>query len=67
MIQKAVHLNGAQVGAARTWHEVAALLTRLLGHTVTAREAQNFGSEGPKDFYVAIANVFPPRSRDPSP
>ena len=51
---KTVYLNGAAVGSARTWHEVAALLTDLLRIHVSARDAQTHGSEGPDGFFVSF-------------
>jgi hypothetical protein len=51
---KTVYLNGAAVGSARTWYEVAALLTQLLRFHVSARDAQTRGSEGPDGFFVAF-------------
>ena len=54
MRRKTLYLNGAAVGSARTWHEVAALLTKWLRRTITAREAQDHGSEGPEGFYVTM-------------
>src|SRR5258708_14343865 len=51
---KTVYLNGDAVGSARTWYEVAALLTELLRIHVSAREAQIHGSEGPDGFFVAL-------------
>ena len=47
MRPKTLYLNGVAVGSAATWHEVAAFLTKLLRRVVTAREAQDKGSEGP--------------------
>jgi hypothetical protein len=49
---KTVYLNGAAVGSARTWYEVAALLSDLLGIHMSARDAQTRGSEGPDGFFV---------------
>jgi hypothetical protein len=50
--RKAVYLNDVPVGSAATWHEVAALLTKLLERPISSREAQKMGSEGPDGFYV---------------
>jgi hypothetical protein len=52
---KTVYLNGDAVGSARTWYEVAALLTELLRFHLSARDAQTRGSEGPEGFFV----IFP--------
>jgi hypothetical protein len=52
MRRKTVYLNGVPVGSAATWHEVAALLTKLLQRPISSREAQKMGSEGPDGFYV---------------
>ncbi len=52
MRRKTVYLNEVPVGSASTWHEVAALLTKLLQHPIGSREAQKMGSEGPDGFYV---------------
>ncbi len=49
---KTVYLNDVPVGSAATWHEVAALLTKLLQRSIGSREAQKMGSEGPDGFYV---------------
>jgi len=51
---KTVYLNGDAVGSARTWHEVATLLTKLLRSHVSARDAQTRGSEGPNGFFIAL-------------
>jgi hypothetical protein len=52
MRRKTVYVNGVPVGSAPTWHEVAALLTKLLQRSISSREAQKMGSEGPDGFYV---------------
>ncbi|HXZ00189.1 MAG TPA: hypothetical protein VEI03_09325 [Stellaceae bacterium] len=52
MKEKAVYLKGALVGSACTWHDVARVLSGIFGRAVSAREAQNFGSEGPEAFYI---------------
>jgi hypothetical protein len=52
MRRKTVYVNGVPVGSASTWHEVAALLTKLLQRPMSSREAQKMGSEGPDGFYV---------------
>jgi hypothetical protein len=54
MKPKPVYLNGAPVGFARTWHEVAMLLTALLRRGISSRDAQNNGSEGRDGFYIAL-------------
>jgi hypothetical protein len=54
MKPKPVYFNNAAIGTASTWHEVAALLSKILRSSVTVREAQNHGSEGPDGFYVKI-------------
>ena len=54
MKRKPVYLNGSPVGYARTWHEVATLLTALLRHGISARDAQDHGSEGPDGFYITL-------------
>jgi hypothetical protein len=54
MKRKNVYLNGVLVGSARTWHEVAILLARLLRRPVSAREAQDNASEGPDGFYATL-------------
>jgi hypothetical protein len=51
---KTLYLNHTPVGSARTWHEVAAVLAVILRRSITAREAQNHGSEGPVGFYVEM-------------
>jgi hypothetical protein len=53
MKHKTVYLNGVAVGSAQTWHEVAALLYTLRLY-LSAREAQNRGSEGPDGFFVTV-------------
>jgi hypothetical protein len=52
MRRKTVYLNDVPVGSASTWHEVAALLTKLLDRAIGPREAQKMGSEGRDGFYV---------------
>jgi hypothetical protein len=52
--QKTVYLNDVAIGSASTWHEVAELVSKRLGRTITAREAQNNGSEGRTGFYLAL-------------
>lgn len=52
MRRKTVYVNDVPIGSASGWHEVAALLTELLRRTITMRDAQNHGSEGPDGFYV---------------
>ena len=52
MRRKTVYLNDAPVGSTATWHEVAALLTKLLQRPISSREAQKMGREGPDGFYV---------------
>jgi hypothetical protein len=54
MKRKPVYLNGVLVGSARTWHEVAAVLSTALDRQVSFREAQSRGSEGPDGFYIVI-------------
>jgi hypothetical protein len=54
MKRKPVYLNGAPVGFARTWHEVAMLLTALLRRGISSRDAQGNGSEGPNGFYITL-------------
>jgi hypothetical protein len=51
---KVVYLNDKPIGTAATWHEVARLLSDRLGHFMTARDAQNCGSEGPNSFHIAM-------------
>ena len=51
---KTLYLNGVPIGSASTWHEVVALLTRLLRRAVSVREALDHGSEGPEGFYVSL-------------
>jgi hypothetical protein len=53
MNRKTVYLNGAAVGSAETWHEVAALLYPLSIY-LPVREAQNLGNEGPDGFFLTI-------------
>lgn len=53
-MRKVLYLNDVRIGSARTWHEVAELLTKQLRRTITAREAQRNGSEGPDGFYVRM-------------
>jgi hypothetical protein len=52
--RKTLYLNDVPVGSAGTWHEVAALLSKLLRRSITARDAQDHGSEGPDGFYVTM-------------
>ncbi|MGO8914449.1 MAG: hypothetical protein ACLQJR_00915 [Stellaceae bacterium] len=47
-------ISSAPISSASTWHEVAAVLTKLLRRGVSAREAQDSGSEGPDGFYVRM-------------
>jgi hypothetical protein len=54
MRQKTVYLNDVPIGTAATWQEVAALLTQIFGETISGRDAQRAGSEGPGAFYVAM-------------
>ncbi|MGO8920419.1 MAG: hypothetical protein ACLQJR_31370 [Stellaceae bacterium] len=54
MRRKTLYLNDLPVGEAATWHEVAALLTKLLRRTIMMRDALNCGSEGPDGFYVKM-------------
>jgi hypothetical protein len=54
MKRKSVYLNGTAVGSAETWHEVAALLSAQLRIHLSARDAQNHGSEGPDGFFVTL-------------
>jgi hypothetical protein len=54
MKRKTVYLNGSAVGSAQTWHEVAAVLSALLRIHLSARDAQDRGSEGPDGFFVTI-------------
>jgi hypothetical protein len=51
---KTVYLNDVPIGSASTWHEVAALLTKLLRRGLSARDAQDNGSEGPDGFYITM-------------
>jgi hypothetical protein len=53
--QKTLYLNDVAVGSASTWHEVAEILSKRLGRQITAREAQNSGSESRTGFYVTLA------------
>lgn len=43
MKPKPVYFNNAAIGSASTWHEVAALLSKILRSSITVREAQNHG------------------------
>ena len=54
MKTKRVYLNGKEIGSAGTWHEAAALVTKFLQRTVSAREALDRGSEGPDGFHIEI-------------
>jgi hypothetical protein len=54
MKPKPVYFNDAPIGSASTWHEVAALLSKVLRSSITVRDAQNHGSEGPDGFHVTI-------------
>lgn len=54
MQQKTVYLNDVAIGSARTWHEVAELVAKRLGRTITAREAQNSGSESRTGFHLTL-------------
>ena len=49
-------LNDEPIGEARTWIEVAQLVSTVLRRVVTPREAQNNGNEGPDGFYVNLAS-----------
>jgi hypothetical protein len=49
---KTIYVNDVPVGSATTWEEVAAFLTRRLRRSVSPREAQKMGSEGPDGFYI---------------
>jgi hypothetical protein len=51
---KMVHLEETPIGSARTWHEVAQLLSAALKRSITAREAQDNGSEGRDGFYITM-------------
>jgi hypothetical protein len=51
---KTIYLNDVPVGSATTWEEVAAFLTRRLRRSVSPREAQKLGSEGPDGFYITV-------------
>ena len=51
---KSVVLNDALIGEARTWIEVAQLVSAALKRAVTQREALNHGSEGRDGFYVNL-------------
>ena len=53
---KVVVLNDEPIGEARTWIEVAQLVSTVLRRVVTPREAQNNGNEGPDGFYVNLAS-----------
>ena len=61
---KVVYLDDAPIGAARTWHEVALLLSATLGRPISSRDAQALGNEGPDGFYVSTAptRMPPPRN-----
>ena len=60
--RKIVYLDNAPIGAARTWQEVALLLSAALGRPVTSRDAQAIGNEGPDGFYMSTAPAqMPPR------
>jgi hypothetical protein len=52
MRPKTLYLDDVPVGVASTWHEVAAILSRLLQRPIGSHEAQGMGSEGPQGFYV---------------
>jgi len=52
---KVVVLNDVPIGEARTWIEVAQLVSTVLKRVVTPREAQNNGSEGSDGFYINLA------------
>jgi hypothetical protein len=49
---KTIYINGVPVGSATTWEEVAAFLTKRLRRSISPREAQKMGSEGPDGFYL---------------
>ena len=51
---KPVYLNGTPIGEAVTWHDVAALISTVIGRTISSRDAQHQGSEGPDGFYVSM-------------
>jgi len=51
---KSVVLNDALIGEARTWIEVAQLVSAALKRAVTHREALKHGSEGRDGFYVNL-------------
>ena len=54
MKQKTVYLNGTPIGSARTWQEVAELVTGVLHRDITMRDVVRRGSEGPDGFYVQM-------------
>jgi len=51
---KTIYLDDVPIGFATTWEEVAAFLTRRLRRSVSPREAQKMGSEGPDGFYITV-------------
>jgi hypothetical protein len=53
--RKPVYLDEVAIGFARTWYDVAALLTNQLGRAVAVRAAQDRSSEGPDGFFVSRA------------
>ena len=57
--RKPVYVGQTSIGCAATWHEVASLLSKLLQRLITAREAQNQGSEGPDGFYIEFRSPHP--------
>ncbi|HEV2546772.1 MAG TPA: hypothetical protein VGU20_05505 [Stellaceae bacterium] len=51
---KMVVLNDTPIGEARTWIEVAQLVSAALKRMVTPREALGHGSEGRDGFHVNL-------------
>jgi hypothetical protein len=53
---KPVYLNGVRIADASTWFEVAEIVSKVTGISFTGKSIQRYGSEGPRGFYVTVAN-----------
>jgi hypothetical protein len=53
---KPVYLNGVRIADASTWFDVAEIVTKVTGISFTGKSIQRYGSEGPRGFYVTVAN-----------
>jgi hypothetical protein len=57
---KPVYLNGVRIADASTWFDVAEIVTKVTGSSFTGKSIQRYGSEGPRGFYVTVANLHVP-------